>query len=90
MLQRVCAYIPTNRKSHSRVNIARTELGNGAGQRQPSRHLSQGRHQGVNCQTRNNIAQEDRKGAGLRKGSTNTEEQAGTNGAAEGDELNVS
>ena len=74
--------IPAHSKAHSVVDVTRTELWNGPRKRQPSRHLPQGHHQGENCHTGDDVAQQNGQRAGLRKSTSNTQEETGADSAA--------
>lgn len=81
--------VPSHSKTHGVVDVSSAELRNRTRKREPSGHFAKGHHHGKHGEPSEGIAQQDGQRTGLRKGTTNTQKQTGTNGAAEGDELDV-
>lgn len=83
-------YVPSDCESESIVDVAGAELRNRSRKREPCSHLTKTLHHGENSETSEGITKEDRKRTGLGEGTSNSQEETGSNGTTESDELDVS
>ena len=83
-------YIPPHSKPHRRIHVSSAELRNGTGKRQPGGHLAERHHHSIDSNPRQGVPKEQRQGPRLCKRPPDSEEEAGTDSSAEGDELDMS
>jgi hypothetical protein len=81
--------VPADGEAERRVDVARAVLRDGAGQRHPRRHLAEALHHGEDGEPREAVAHEHGERACLCEGGADTQEEAGADGAAQRDELDV-
>jgi len=85
----VIPVVPAHGEPESFVGVASAVLRDGAGKGKPGSHLAKTLHHTKDSNSSKSITKEDRYGTSVRKSFANTEEETGTNGTAQGDELDV-
>ena len=86
---RVVPIVPADGKAKRVIGVSRGELRNGAGEGEPSGHFTQTGHHGEDHDAYDQVPEDDGQRARLRQGATETQEQAGSDGASQGNELDV-
>lgn len=82
--------VPADRKAHGRVDIASAVLRDGTSKREPRRHFTKTLHHAEDGDAGERVAEKNRERTCQGEGATDSDEETGSDGAAEGDELNVS
>ena len=86
----VVPVVPAEREAESGVHVLGSVGGERAGDGKVRRHLAQAGHQEIHHQPDHHVGQQRAAGTGLRDGCARGDEQAGADGAANGDHGHVS